>query len=194
MRYFRKLDLMKTMSTTTNSKTLAKTPNLETKTQKEEVAENFPKLKSPLEGLGTATVGKGKKSEGTRSSIEDRDEVIFSGPYTMSSRPVIVKAWYPNFNFNNEVLRMIPLWVKLPNLPLNCWGQGLIKQNWKCTSCIDRISFVRILVEIDITQVLPTHVKVQDPNGRMFEQSIKYEWKPSYTTKKIMNIDLEIPT
>ncbi|XP_049374795.1 uncharacterized protein LOC125839850 [Solanum verrucosum] len=118
------------------------------------------------------------------SSIEDRDEVLFSGPYTMSSRPVIVKAWCPNFNFNNEVLRMIPLWVKLPNLPLNCWGNdslsrigsGLGRPLYadECTSCIDRISFTRILVEMDNTQVLPVHVNVQDPNGRVFEQSIEY--------------------
>ncbi|KAH0652460.1 hypothetical protein KY289_030138 [Solanum tuberosum] len=36
---------------------------------------------------------------------------------------------------------------------------------------------------MDITQVLPVHVKVQDPNERAFEQSIEYEWKPSYCTK-----------
>ncbi|KAK4713244.1 hypothetical protein R3W88_019151 [Solanum pinnatisectum] len=127
------------------------------------------------------------------SSTEDRDEVLFSGPYMMSSRPVIVKAWCPNFNFNNEVLRMIPLWVKLPNLPLNCWGKDSLSRIGsrlgrhlyadECTSCIDRISFARILVEMDITQVLHVHVKVQDPNGRVFEQSIEYEWKPSYCTK-----------
>ncbi|KAL2930489.1 hypothetical protein RDABS01_035899 [Bienertia sinuspersici] len=30
-------------------------------------------------------------------------------------------TWYPKFNFHEEVLHTVPLWVKLPNLPLNCW-------------------------------------------------------------------------
>ncbi|WMV32217.1 hypothetical protein MTR67_025602 [Solanum verrucosum] len=37
-------------------------------------------------------------------------------------KPVIVKPWTTNFNFKDEVLKVIPLWVKFPNLPLNCWG------------------------------------------------------------------------
>ncbi|KAH0652461.1 hypothetical protein KY289_030139 [Solanum tuberosum] len=63
---------MKTTSNTTNGKTLAKIPNLETNTQKE-VTEDFPKLKSPVEGLGTATVGKGKKSEGNKEANPNAD-------------------------------------------------------------------------------------------------------------------------
>ncbi|KAF3631435.1 hypothetical protein FXO38_26667, partial [Capsicum annuum] len=51
----------------------------------------------------------------------ERDEVLVSGPYTMASRPIILKAWTNGFNFHDEVLKTIPLWVKLPALPLNCW-------------------------------------------------------------------------
>ncbi|XP_070040441.1 uncharacterized protein [Nicotiana tomentosiformis] len=56
------------------------------------------------------------------NSIMDHDEVLYSGPHMLNNRPVIVKVWEAGFDFNKEVLRMIPLWIKLPNLPLNCWS------------------------------------------------------------------------
>lgn len=39
--------------------------------------------------------------------MEDRDEVLYSGPYTINNRPIIVKAWAADFNLNDEVLRTI---------------------------------------------------------------------------------------
>lgn len=54
-------------------------------------------------------------------SAEDMNVVLCSGPHMFFGKPVIVKPWSDKFNFHNEILRTI-LWVKLPNLPLNCWG------------------------------------------------------------------------
>lgn len=55
-------------------------------------------------------------------SMEDRDAVLYSGPHTISNKPVITEVWSPEFIFNDEILKTIPLWVKLPNLTLNCWS------------------------------------------------------------------------
>ncbi|KAK4360270.1 hypothetical protein RND71_019222 [Anisodus tanguticus] len=52
-------------------------------------------------------------------NMEDRDDVVYSWPHIINSRPVIIRAWTPNFCINNEVLRIIPLWIRLPNLPMN---------------------------------------------------------------------------
>ncbi|KAL2894764.1 NADH-ubiquinone oxidoreductase chain 1 [Bienertia sinuspersici] len=35
-------------------------------------------------------------------------------------RPTMVKAYSPKFSFQEEALRVVPLWVRLPNLPLTC--------------------------------------------------------------------------
>lgn len=51
---------------------------------------------------------------------EERDKVLRIGPYYLLRRPVIMKPWIPEFNLKEEILTTIPLWVKLPNLPLNC--------------------------------------------------------------------------
>lgn len=38
------------------------------------------------------------------SSIEDRDVVLCSGPYTIGNKSVILKLWAEDFNFTTEVL------------------------------------------------------------------------------------------
>lgn len=42
-------------------------------------------------------------------SIDDRDSIMSSGPYTFLNRPLIIKPWSAKFNFYEEVLRVIPL-------------------------------------------------------------------------------------
>ncbi|XP_059315396.1 uncharacterized protein LOC132066006 [Lycium ferocissimum] len=90
---------------------------------------------------------------------EDHELVLYSGPYMLNNRPVIVKGWTPGFNFNDEVLRTIPLWVRLPNLPLSCW------------------------VEVDVTHKLPNCLKVEEPDGSIFEQAVEFDWKPQFCTE-----------
>lgn len=60
-------------------------------------------------------------------------------------------------------------------------GQALYADD--CTINISRISFARILVEMDVTKVLPKLVKIQDPETKIFEQAIVYEWKPIFCQK-----------
>lgn len=90
------------------------------------------------------------------NNLEERNEVRYSGPYMINNKPIITKAWPADFSFNDEVLKTIPVWVRLPNLPLNCWdidslsmiGSGLGNPIYAddCTKNVDRISYARILV------------------------------------------------
>ncbi|XP_075087806.1 uncharacterized protein LOC142169792 [Nicotiana tabacum] len=67
-------------------------------------------------------------------------------------------VWSADFDFNKEVLQIIPVWVKYPNLPLNCWGAkslsrissglGIPLYADACTAQLDRISYARVLIEI----------------------------------------------
>lgn len=47
----------------------------------------------------------------------------------MSSRPIIVKAWCPNFDFNSEGVVINSSMAQTPKLAAKLLGQGLIKQN-----------------------------------------------------------------
>ncbi|KAH0642072.1 hypothetical protein KY290_033677 [Solanum tuberosum] len=60
--------------------------------------------------------------------MEERIEVLYSGPYIMNSRPIIVKSWAAHFDLHDEVFKAIPLWVEFPNLPLNCCSKRALSK------------------------------------------------------------------
>ncbi|XP_057250082.1 uncharacterized protein LOC130591164 [Beta vulgaris subsp. vulgaris] len=98
-----------------------------------------------------------------------------------------------SFNFHNEVLKVIPIWIKLPNLPLNCWSEDSLSRIGsligvplyadECTSKALRVSFARILVEMDVTREVKKMVKIADPNGQTIVQPVLYDWLPAYCKK-----------
>lgn len=53
---------------------------------------------------------------------EDMNQVISAGPYFIFQRPLLLKVMPPFFDFGNEELNKIPVWVKLRNLPLELWN------------------------------------------------------------------------
>ncbi|XP_010314397.2 uncharacterized protein [Solanum lycopersicum] len=126
-------------------------------------------------------------------SLNDMNEVLFSGSYTISNRPIILKQWCPDFNFENEFLTKILLWVNFPKLPLNCWGVGSLSRIAsvigvplfvdECTTKQTRTSYSRMLIEVNVTKPIPQKVTVMDPNGRTYMQEVVMEWKPLYCDK-----------
>jgi hypothetical protein len=49
-----------------------------------------------------------------------------------------------------------------------------------CTSQQLRISFARLLIEMDITQPLPTSILVEDASGNNYTLPVVYEWKQPF--------------
>lgn len=60
--------------------------------------------------------------------MDDQNEVLYSGHYTIANKPVIVKAWSPQFNFNNKVLKVVSIWIQVTNLPLNSWSMVFLNR------------------------------------------------------------------
>ncbi|XP_021837529.1 uncharacterized protein [Spinacia oleracea] len=124
------------------------------------------------------------------ANVEDKNTIVAGGPYTFYGKPVIIKPWVANFNFYEEVLKVIPMWVKFPNLPLNCWGSDSISRISSllgvplfadgCTTRQERVSFARVLIEMDVTNPLPDHVWIEDTTGKAFKQPVSYDWKPQF--------------
>nr|XP_016472761.1 PREDICTED: uncharacterized protein LOC107794748 [Nicotiana tabacum] len=127
------------------------------------------------------------------TNLEERDQVLYSGPHTINNKPMIMKVWSDDFNVHDEVLKTIPLWVRFPNLPINCWGMKALSKIGstlgnpiyadECTTGSVRISYARMLIEMDITKPLPRYVKLQDHKGRLIQQEVTYDWEPKYCTK-----------
>jgi hypothetical protein len=101
-------------------------------------------------------------------SITDKDVVLMQGPYTIRNMPMLLRDWKPDFSLKRDLLRTLPIWVKLPQLPLHLWGiQSLSKIGSaigkplvtdECTAHKLRVSYARMLVEIDVTQDLPQDI------------------------------------
>lgn len=41
-------------------------------------------------------------------SADDRDEILFLGPYTMNNKPVILRAWTSDFDFQDDSYAIYP--------------------------------------------------------------------------------------
>ncbi|XP_075083445.1 uncharacterized protein LOC142167184 [Nicotiana tabacum] len=119
------------------------------------------------------------------ANLEERNQVLCTRHHTINNRPIVMKAWTPDFNLHDEVLRTIPLWVRFPNLSLNYWNMKALSKIGSalenpmyandCTTGTVRISYARMLIEMDITKPLPRRVKMQDPMGNTIEQQISYD-------------------
>ncbi|XP_010667206.1 uncharacterized protein LOC104884282 [Beta vulgaris subsp. vulgaris] len=124
---------------------------------------------------------------------EERDKILYSGPHLFYGKPMIIKNWSANFNFHEEILKVIPIWVKFPNLPLKCWGEDSLSRIGsvlgvplyadECTSKCLRVSFARVLIEIDVTQDLVKEIEVEDPYGVVFKQKVSFDWLPPFCKK-----------
>ncbi|CAK8532363.1 unnamed protein product [Lathyrus sativus] len=126
-------------------------------------------------------------------SFTDRDEVMLRGPYMLRNIPLLIREWRPDFKIKDELLRTLPIWVKLPQLPIVLWGDTSLNKigsalgkpimTDECTANRLRVSYAHILVEMDITKELPQSITITDPAGEKMQQSIEYEWRPLFCNK-----------
>jgi hypothetical protein len=85
---------------------------------------------------------------------------------------------------------MIPVWVKLRSLPLELWNQRALGKIFSkvgkpiCTDQLTasrgRISYARVLVEVDAAKELVKEVSFKLPDGLMFHQDIEYDFSPKF--------------
>lgn len=103
---------------------------------------------------------------------------------------MILKQWDLDFQLSKELTRNVPIWVIFSTLPIQYWSKenlGRIASylgkpicSDKLTANCDRISYARILVEMDITQKLPDSLMIEVADGKYTEQMLEYEWKPIF--------------
>ncbi|XP_056687832.1 uncharacterized protein [Spinacia oleracea] len=118
-------------------------------------------------------------------SKKDKESVLVAGPHMFFGKPMIVKPWTASFNFQEEILRVVPVWVRLSNLPLSCWGGDSLSRIGsllgdplfanECTSKKQRISFARILIEVDVTDKVNT---TRFRSADVQRKKVVKVWKP----------------
>ncbi|XP_058733882.1 uncharacterized protein LOC131605554 [Vicia villosa] len=121
---------------------------------------------------------------------DDQSKVMEQGPYFIYGKPLFLKYWTMDFELQADLLRVLPLWITLPNLPLHLWGKQSISKitsvlgkpitTDECTARKLRISYARVLVEVDITRPVKDTIKIKDQSGKEWDQKVEYEWRPKY--------------
>lgn len=94
------------------------------------------------------------------------------------------------FSLKDDMLRTLPIWVTLPQLPLHLWGASSLGKigsvlgktlfTDECTAHKLRVSYARILVEIDVTKKLVDSITIKDLKGKVLHKPVEYEWRPLF--------------
>ena len=121
---------------------------------------------------------------------KDKLDVLNGGPYLVYGRPLMLKSMPEYFDFSKKEMSSVPVWVKLPNLPLKCWSIrslskicSLIGKPIQCdrlTATKARISYARVLIEVDLRESLPDTIQIGLPNGQFIDQLVIFESLPRF--------------
>jgi len=115
---------------------------------------------------------------------EDRDLIFRNGPYFMGAQGLYLNKWTPDFDPESDVAKEVPVWVRLPNLPVHCWNnQTFEKIGNVLGKYIDKAenkgqyTCARICVEVDLEAGLPEAIKLKVGTWHRY-QKLDYEQLP----------------
>lgn len=63
------------------------------------------------------------------SSIIDMGRVLRKGPYSIQGKSLVIKQMPPYFDFGKPDMSYVSVWVRLPNLPLECLSLACLSKN-----------------------------------------------------------------
>ncbi|KAK4397913.1 hypothetical protein Sango_1266800 [Sesamum angolense] len=123
---------------------------------------------------------------------EDKQRILAGGPYFVYGRPILLKTMPDCFEFKEDDISLTPIWATLSSLPLECWHPNALGKIGSrlgtpiamdsLTMKMERVSYARILVEVDASKKLVDHVEFIIPNGVVRKQPIIYEYTPNLKT------------
>ncbi|KAK9733140.1 hypothetical protein RND81_04G046300 [Saponaria officinalis] len=110
-------------------------------------------------------------------------------PVLLGGHALILKQWNPQILKELDTVSRVPVWVTLPNLDPVFWSEKALSKIASkigtplyadpITTHKERLSFARVMIEVDVSIALPHHLVITSPYGQIF-QHIKYEWVPFY--------------
>jgi len=116
--------------------------------------------------------------------------ILTGGPYLVYGRPLILRSMPEFFDFSSSPMHTVPIWVKFSNLPLQCWSLKCLSkiasvlgkpvQSDMLTHTMSRLSYARVLVEVNLLSDLPYSIDITLPNGSLLKQQVIYETLPRF--------------
>lgn len=106
----------------------------------------------------------------------------------MFGRPLVLKTMLEFFYFKPADMSTAPVWVRFPNLPLECCSSICLSKiasvlgkplQWDAsTNSMSRLSFAKVLIEVDLLADLPNSITFILPNGIPLSQFVVYGTLP----------------
>ncbi|XP_057864416.2 uncharacterized protein LOC131072293 [Cryptomeria japonica] len=59
------------------------------------------------------------------SCEEDKIRILYGSPWLVGKTALVLHKWHPNLNMSDSLLVQVPVWVKLPGLPLEYWAESI---------------------------------------------------------------------
>ncbi|XP_009796659.1 uncharacterized protein [Nicotiana sylvestris] len=96
-------------------------------------------------------------------NFESRIKVIEDGVQMFDRKPVVVKPWSPDMDMKKESVELIPMWIRFNRLDIKYWGQV----------ALTKLAGLKY----------PDTIMFEDERGRIVDQEVFYEWKPTLCGK-----------
>ncbi|XP_059070653.1 uncharacterized protein LOC131860283 [Cryptomeria japonica] len=117
----------------------------------------------------------------------DRNRVFEGGPYFFNQVGLFIKPWHVGFNSVEELPSRVPVWVRLPRLPLEFWRDDILhsislllgKPIGSARQTQDKkvIYYAQICVEVDLNNPLPDSMEICLESSSWIQQ-LDYETLP----------------
>jgi len=112
-------------------------------------------------------------------SEADCEKILHGGPWFMDQNLIIMKKLTPDMRTDGDLLTSMPMWVRLPGLSFKLWGNkaisalvstiGILIRMDEATKSKARITYARVLVEVNANYGLPKTIEGVDEEGKVFE-------------------------
>jgi len=117
-------------------------------------------------------------------SMDDYQKVFMQGPWFWGRAGLFITPWFPEFDANTMVVTKMPVWVRLPNLPLPYWHHQVLEDIGNLLGSFIKsdkerqdkglFTYARICVEIDLSKGLPDRMHLKH-ESHIWLQRLDYE-------------------
>jgi len=117
-------------------------------------------------------------------SMDDYQKVFLQGPWFWGRAGLFITPWFPEFDANTMVVTKMPVWVRLPNLPLPYWHHEVLEDIGNLLGSFIKsdkerqdkglFTYARICVEIDLSKGLPDRMHLKH-ESHIWLQRLDYE-------------------
>lgn len=122
-------------------------------------------------------------------NAEDRSWVVENGPWLIEGmKPIALNEWEPGMKMDWSSFDSVPVWTILSDLDPIFLSQHMLNVIGSMIGspiCMDkfttqrkRLSFARILVNVNVEEAKCREILLVGPDGKQFRQSVQFEWYP----------------